>query len=188
MDHEELLQLSRQLSPADVCAQLLALSVVEYSYTPSSKITLELSDAEGKLTDTGRGMRLTPDKGDALAHAERALTGFYPCIPSNPEFDAILRELVWGERGSPGPSVANFACRSFEFTSMRDGEVWSQSYSYGTPSGPAVMLGLTKMTGTVIDFKTTEPIKHAVVATLVEALRSRIQGLSIVLRSHGRSQ
>jgi hypothetical protein len=71
---------------------------------------------------------------------------------------------------------------------MRDGEVWSQSYSYGAPSGPAVRLGSTEMTGTVIDFETTAPINHAVVTTLVEALRSRIQGLPIVLRSHGRSQ
>jgi hypothetical protein len=95
MDYEELLHHSGQLSPADVCAQLLALSVVEYSYTPGLRIVLELNDAGGKLTDTGRGMRLTPDKGDTLAHAERALTGFYPCIPSSPEFGAILRELVW---------------------------------------------------------------------------------------------
>lgn len=188
MDHREILQLSRQLSPADVCAQLLALCVVEYSYTPTLRIALELDDAEGKLTDTGRGMRLTPDKGDTLAHAERALTGFYPCLPASSEFDAILHELVWGEHGSLGPSVANFACRSLKFTSMRDGEVWSQSYSYGAPSGPAMMLGSTDTTGTVIDFKTTEPINHAVVATLVETLRSRIPRLSIVLRSHGRSQ
>jgi DNA gyrase/topoisomerase IV subunit B len=188
MDHKELLQLSRQLSPTDVCAQLLALCVVEYSYTPNLSIALELNDAEGKLMDTGRGMRLTPDKGDTLAHAERALTGFYPCLPSSPEFDAILRELVWGKHGSLGPSVANFACRSLKFTSMRDGEVWSQSYSDGTPSGPAVRLGSTDTTGTIIDFKTAAPINHAVVATLVEALRSRIQGLFIVLRSRGRSQ
>jgi DNA gyrase/topoisomerase IV subunit B len=182
MDHKELLQLSRQLSPVDVCAQLLALCVVEYSYTPTLSITLELNDAEGKLTDTGRGMRLTPDKGDTLAHAERALTGFYPCLPSSPEIGAILGELVWGEHGSPGPSVANFACPSLKFTSMRDGEVWSQSYSYGVPSGPAVMLGSTESTGTIIDFKTVGPIDHAVVATLVDVLRARIPRLSIVLR------
>jgi hypothetical protein len=71
---------------------------------------------------------------------------------------------------------------------MRDGEIWSQSYSYGTRSGPAVMLGSTETTGTVIDFKTTGPIDHAVVATLVEALRSRIPGLSIALQANGRSQ
>ena len=80
------------------------------------------------------------------------------------------------------------ACRSLKFTSMRDGEVWSQSYSYGAPSGPAMMLGSTETTGNVIDFKTAEPINHVVVATLVETLRSRIPRLPIVLRSHGRSQ
>jgi hypothetical protein len=55
-------------------------------------------------------------------------------------------------------------------------------------SGPAVRLGSTDTTGTAIDFKTVAPINHAVVGTLVEALRSCIQGLSIVLRSRDGSQ
>lgn len=120
----------------------------------------------------------------SLVHrnCERALTGFYPCLPSGPESEAILRELAWGEHGSPGPSVANSACRSLKFTSMRDGEVGSQSDSYGAPSGPAVMLGSTETPGAAIDFKSAAPINHAAVATLVEALRSLIERLSIVLR------
>lgn len=182
MHHDELLQISRQLSPTDVCAELLALSVVEYSNSPASSITLELGDAVAKLTDTGRGMRLTPDHGDTLAHAERALTGFYPCLPSSPEVDAILRDLVWGERGSIGPSLANFACPSLTFTSIRNGEVWSQNYGYGKPSGPAVRLGSSETTGTIIDFQTAGAIDHAAISSLEDALRSRIPGLVITLR------
>lgn len=182
MHRDELLQISRQLSPADVCAELLALNVVEFSHSPRSRITLELGDAQAQLSDTGRGMRLTPDRGDTLAHAERALTGFYPCLASSRELDAILRDLVWGERGSIGPSLANFACPSLKFTSNRDGEVWSQSYSHGTPAGPAVKQGSTETTGTIIDFKTAAPIDHGAVAALVDALHSRIDGLFITLR------
>ena len=183
MHHDELLQISRQLSPTDICAELLALSVVEYSYFPESRITLELGDAAAKLTDTGRGMLLTPDRGDTLAHAERALTGFYPCPPSSPEIEAILRELVWGEQGSIGPSLANFARPSLTFTSMRGGEVWSQRYSYGKPSGPAVRLGSSETTGTIIDFQTAGAIDHTALSVLADALCSRIPGLVITLRT-----
>lgn len=183
MDHDEIFWLSQRLSPADVCAHLLALSVVEFSYSPNLTITLELDGAQGRLADTGRGMRLTPDVGDTLSHAERALTSFYPCTPSSSELDGILRELVWGDHGSPGPSVANVACRAFKFTSMRDGEIWSQSYVRGKPSGPAEMLGQTDMNGTVIEFQTAGPIDEVIVATLVETLRFRVPGLSLVFQT-----
>src|ERR1700761_1898014 len=134
---DEIRRISLDLSGEDVCAELLALSVVEHSYTPASKIRLELGQGGGTLRDTGRGMRLAPDLGDTLSHAERALTGYYPCLPSNAEIEAILSDLVWGERGSLGPSLANFACSSYRFTSMRGGEVWSQEYQHGKPGGLA---------------------------------------------------
>ncbi|WP_321882879.1 ATP-binding protein [Paraburkholderia bannensis] len=183
MNHNEIFWLSKRLSPAEVCAHLLALSVVEFSYSPDLTVALELDGANGRLADTGRGMRLTPDIGDTLSHAERALTGFYPCTPSSSELDGVLRELVWGDQGSPGPSVANAACQTFKFTSKRDREVWSQSYVRGKPLGPAEMLGQTDMTGTVIEFQTAEPIDTVVVARLVEALRLRVPGLSIAFQA-----
>ncbi|WP_322094157.1 ATP-binding protein [Paraburkholderia bannensis] len=183
MNHNEIFWLSKRLSPAEVCAHLLALSVVEFSYSPGLTVALELDGANGRLADTGRGMRLTPDIGDTLSHAERALTGFYPCTPSSSELDGVLRELVWGDQGSPGPSVANSACQTFKFTSKRDREVWSQSYVHGKPLGPAELLGQTDMTGTVIEFQTAEPIDTVVVARLVEALRLRVPGLSIAFQA-----
>ena len=126
-------------------------------------------------------MRLTPDRGDTLSHAERALTSVYPCLPLSSEVEAILHELIWGERGSLGPALANFACPSLRFISMREGQVWSQSYRYGTPIGPATMLGATGTTGTTIDFETAAPIERAAIAALVDKLNSRIPGLFITL-------
>jgi DNA gyrase/topoisomerase IV subunit B len=185
MNRDEILRIANELSGDDVCAELLALSVVEHSYTPGTRITLEVGNGSGRLTDTGRGMRLSPDRGDTIGHAERALTGFYPCLPSNPLVETALRELVWGERGSLGPALANFACRSYRFESMRDGEAWSQSYREGVPTGPAVRVGPAGATGTRVDFETSRAIDYEKVARLVDAMRARIQGISITLAAIG---
>ncbi|WP_321941837.1 hypothetical protein [Paraburkholderia tropica] len=183
MHHNDLLFISRHLSPAEVCAQLLALSVVEYSRAPGLSVVLTLNGTEGQLADTGRGMRLTPDLGDTISHAERALTGFYPCLSSNEHDNAILQELIWGDHGSLGPSLANFACPALRFTSRREGEVWSQSFRYGQPSGPAALLGATNTTGTTIDFTTETAIDATEVAALVVRLHKRIPELQITIHT-----
>jgi len=183
LDLNQLRQESRLLSPREVCAQIVALSVVEHSHTPSLRIDIELDRCGAAVSDTGRGMRLTPDRGDTLSHAERALTSLYPCLPLSPEVESILRELVWGERGSLGPALANFACPSLHFVSKRDGEVWSQSYRHGTPVGPPMMLGPTQTTGTTIKFETSGPIDHAMITALVDSLRFRIPGLVIAVQA-----
>ncbi|RQR40637.1 hypothetical protein [Burkholderia sp. Bp9142] len=182
MDVESIRQMSRRLTPNEVCAELLALSVVEYSYSPAAIITVELRAARGRITDTGRGMRLKPDQGFELSHAERALTSFYPCLPSRPEVESVLREHIWHEHGSVGPALANFACASFQFISMREGQAWQQNYRYGTPVAPPKRLGRADTTGTTIDFETTAPIDYDVVAELVDVLTARIPGLHIALR------
>lgn len=84
---EQLCREAQRLTPNDVCAELLACSVVEYSYAPEVLIAVELDRRAGKISDTGRGMQLKPDLGDALSHAERALTDVYPCIPSNSQLE-----------------------------------------------------------------------------------------------------
>ena len=179
MDIDELRRESQLLTPNEVCAELLALSVVEHSYTPDLTIRVDLDGSRGRILDTGRGMRLKPDGGDKLSHAERALTSFYTCLPSSPEIEAILRELIWGERDSLGPALANFACPSLEYISKREGEVWSQTYRFGAPLGPATRLGSTETTGTTIRFETAAPIYLAAIADLANILSSRIPGLLI---------
>jgi DNA gyrase/topoisomerase IV subunit B len=181
MRQDEIIQISRQLAGHEVVAEILALSIVEFSRTRQSRIALSLGHSGGVLRDTGRGMRLTPDRGDTISHAERALTSHYPCLPSDGDVGAVLHELVWGERGSLGPSLANFACRSYRFTSMREREIWSQQYECGQPTGPATLLGSTEETGTQVEFETNRPIDSTQVERLAQSLCERIHGLSISL-------
>lgn len=182
MESERLRHEASLLSPTDVCAEILALSVVEYSCTPSVSIVVELHRSSGKLHDNGRGIGLLPDRGDTISHAERAHTSIYPCVPANPEVASALRELVWGERGALGPALPAAACPSYEFVSERTGEVWTQSYRFGNPTGPPRMSGSTQMTGTTITFETAGLIDHVAFALLVDKLTSRIPGLHITLR------
>ncbi|RKP48220.1 hypothetical protein [Trinickia fusca] len=181
MDSNSIRRKTQLLTPNQVCAELLALSVVEYSYTPSLAITVELNETGGKISDTGRGMNLIPDRGDTLPHAQRALTSIYPCRPATPEIESILCAQIWGELGSLGPMLANLSCPSLQFISQREGEVWSQSYRYATPVGPATMLGATDKTGTTQVFETAAPIDRVVIANLVDTLCTAIPGLRITL-------
>jgi DNA gyrase/topoisomerase IV subunit B len=182
MQRDEIIRVSRQLSGDNVCAELLALSIVEFSRTRETRLALDIVDSKGVLRDTGRGMRLTPDRGDTLSHAKRALTGHYPCISSNSAVDSVLHDLIWGDRGSLGPSLANLACSSYRFTSMRDREIWSQRYLCGQPTGPATMQGYTKETGTQIEFETVSSINQVKVKLRVQTLCERVHGLFISLR------
>lgn len=171
------------LSPNDICAEILALSVVEYTYTPSLCISAELGESGGQIYDSGRGIMLTPDPGDTMSHAERSHTCIYPCVSADPIVDSILQELVWGNRGALGPALPTAACPLYEYVSERDGERWSQTFQYGVPLGPPKLLGQTSASGTTITFDTGGRIHHAKFARLSERLRLRIPGLVIAVRA-----
>jgi DNA gyrase/topoisomerase IV subunit B len=182
MDDDRLRREAARLSPNDICAEVLALSVVEYTYTPSLAISVELGQFGGQLHDSGRGIMLTPDPGDTMSHAERSHTCIYPCVSANPQVDAILQELVWGERGALGPALPTAACPLYQFVSEREGEKWTQSFQYGVPLGPPTMLGQTAASGTTVTFDTGGRIDHAQFAKLTESLRSRLPELVIAFR------
>ena len=156
--------------------------MVEHTHAPDVRIVLRLSDRGGAITDSGRGIRLTPDRGDMLSHAERALTSIYPVAAAHPSVDAALRKLVWGERGSLGPALANAACESLIFRSRRDGSEWSQSYRRGVPLGPAEFVGASDGHGTTIEFSTSTAIDAPAIATFLGLLQAHIPDLDIELR------
>lgn len=183
MDDDRLRREASLLSPNGICAEVLALSVVEYTYTPSLTISVELGKTGGQLHDSGRGIMLTPDPGDTMSHAQRSHTCIYPCFSANPEVDAILQELVWGKRGALGPALPVAACPLYQFVSERDGEKWTQIFQYGVPLAPPKMLGQTSATGTTITFETDGCIDHGTFARLADHLCRRIPGLVIDFRS-----
>jgi|SRR5579862_2382905 len=179
MDDDRLRREAALLSPNDICAEILALSVVEYTYAPSLSISAELGQSGGQIYDSGRGIMITPDPGDTMSHAERSHTCIYPCVSADPKVDSILQELVWGTRGALGPALPTAACPQYRLVSERDGEQWSQSFHYGVPLGPPKMLGRTSASGTTITFDTGGRIDRAAFARLTESLRFRIPGLVI---------
>ncbi|HET7814959.1 MAG TPA: hypothetical protein VFL13_11350 [Candidatus Baltobacteraceae bacterium] len=183
MDDDRLRREASKLSPNDICAEILALSVVEYTYTPSLTISMELGQSGGQLRDSGRGITITPDLGDTMSHAERSHTCIYPSFSANPKVDSILQELVWGERGALGPALPTAACLRYELVSEREGEKWTQRFQYGAPLGPPELLGPTSASGTTITFETGGRIDHAAFAKLAETLCSRIPGLVIAIQA-----
>jgi len=167
------------LDAADVVRELIALSVVEASFTQDVAITVRVHENTAILEDTGRGIRLEPDPGDTISHAERALTTIYPVRPADAATDTALCDLVWGSRGSLGPALANAWCESLEFQSRRDGEEWAQSYRRGVPSGPPRHIGSADRTGTTIRITTASPIDSASIAVFVRELTLRLANVQI---------
>ena len=175
------------MTPTQVVAELLALSVVEFSYASGVEISIVLGPRSATITDTGRGMKITPDPGDTISHAERALTSVFPVHPAEIEIERVLTDLVWGERGSLGPSAANAASPRLELFSRRNDGEWSQLYHYGIPAGPPMFAGHATgtghptTTGTTIAVTTDGRIDEHSVATLTDELSRRISGLRIEL-------
>lgn len=60
MDIEQI-RATYQLTPTEVAAELLALSVLEYANAPETTIVVELEGKTGQIVDTGRGMQLMPN-------------------------------------------------------------------------------------------------------------------------------
>lgn len=93
----------------------------------------------------------------------------------------VLRDLVWGHQGYNGPSGANAVCPALQLFSRRDGDVWTQSYVFGVATGPAERVRPTDGTGTTIRLTTDAPIDGEAVRSLTDGLRSRIDGLDLVV-------
>jgi DNA gyrase/topoisomerase IV subunit B len=167
------------LTSLQIVAELVALSVVEHSYSPDNTITISVDGARCEIVDTGRGMQLRPDPGDTVSHAERALTSVYPIDPLTEETKQLLTRLVWGPRGSLGPALANANCVEFEFTANREGEAWSQRFQFGVPNGPASFDGPTNQHGTTVRLLAPDAIDLGVVRMLVASLTASVQTLQI---------
>jgi DNA gyrase/topoisomerase IV subunit B len=168
-------------SPTEVVGQLMAMSVIEHTNSHGLSIHMELGEQAATITDTGRGMKISPDDGESVSHAEKALTTPFPVVASDPVVEMALRDLVWGQQGSSGPWKANAACPELRLVSRRDGEEWAQRYVYGVPAGPAQRVGSAEGTGTILELKTDGPIDNGTIRSLADELNARIDGLDLVV-------
>ena len=159
----------------------MAMSVIEHTNANGLSIDVEVGEQNATITDNGRGMKISPDDGESVSHAEKALTTRFPVIASDPEIEAVLRELVWGSQGCDGPSEANTACPELRLFSRRDGEEWTQSYAYGVPVSPPRRVGTTDRAGTTLQLATSGPIDIKAIGALASQLRNRIEGLDLAI-------
>jgi DNA gyrase/topoisomerase IV subunit B len=155
------------LLPHEVVAEFIALSVVESEYTPGLEVSVNIDGHRAEIFDNGRGMQLRPDNGDHLSHAERALTSIYPISAKSPGTQILLTRLVWGQRGSLGPALANHHCVSLQYWSRREGTEWTQRFEHGKCLGPPEHVGVTSETGTAIVMLTHGQIDGLALARLV---------------------
>ena len=167
------------LQPHEAVAEFLALSVVESTYTPGLRVNVVLNGYAVTITDTGRGMQLRPDAGDVISHSERALTSVYPIAAATPEANDLLTRLVWGQRGSLGPALANRNCLTLRYRSRREGEEWTQLFRNGQRVGPPERVGPTTERGTTIEFTTRSPIDDQPVSALIDALNASVSTINI---------
>lgn len=174
---------TERLTPTQVVLEFIALSVVESTYSPGLEVSVDLWGNTVVIEDSGRGMQLAPDEGDTIPHAQRALTSIYPVESASPEVDQLLSELVWGSRGSLGPSIANSNCAELQYRSRRDGEAWVQRFERGLPTGPPELVGPTTASGTTIVIRTLGRADGAAVAKVIERLTTEVSSASISLRT-----
>lgn len=167
------------MEPHHVVAQVIALSVVEWSFDRRIPISVVIDDTNASVSDGGRGMGLVPDPGDDIPHAQRVLTSDYPIHADDPVVNAVLGSCVWGDEGPCGPARANVCCEQLSFRSRRSGEEWAQAYRRGVPTGAAHRVGATDLTGTTIELTTAAPIDAAAVLETVAQLEAGLPGLRI---------
>lgn len=171
------------MTPTQVVLEFVALSVVESTYSPGLEVSVDLWGNTVVIEDTGRGMKITPDDGDSISHAQRALTSIYPIESASPQVDELLGELVWGSRGCLGPSIANSNCEELQYRSRRGGETWVQRFERGVPTGPPELVGSTTATGTTVVMRTSGRADGDVIEKALDRLSAEIDSVSISLRT-----
>jgi hypothetical protein len=169
------------MRPTQVVAEFIALSVVESTFRPGLRLTVKLSGPEALLIDTGRGMKIEPDEGDSMTHAQRVLTSDYPIVSADEKINQILTNLVWGARGSLGPARANRSCQRLEYASRRGGIEWRQTFVSAQPSGPPVRSTTIEPDGTLIHLTAHDSIDAEHVERLASDLNRAIETISITL-------
>jgi DNA gyrase subunit B len=105
------------------------------------------------VEDNGRGIPVDMHKGEGVSAAEVALTRLH----AGAKFSNDSYKISGGLHGV-GVSVVNALSTYLELEVRREGGVYTQSYTRGTPTAPLEMVGKTKSRGTKITFKPDDTI------------------------------
>ncbi|MEM9466706.1 MAG: NUDIX domain-containing protein [Actinomycetota bacterium] len=167
------------LAPHEIVAEFVAAAVVEWSRDRSVQIAVTIDGDRATITDSGRGVGVTPGAGETVGHAEMAFTTPFPLRSTDASVDEVLDDLVRGGRRSEGVEAATAACPHLRLVSRRGHEAHAQSFAHGRASGPAEPVSLPFARGTTIELRCAAPIDRAAVAALTETLRNRLTGLDI---------
>ncbi len=125
-------------------------------------------DGSVTVVDNGRGIPVGMHESGKSA-AEVVLT----VLHAGGKFENSAYKVSGGLHGV-GVSVVNALSESLEVEIWRDGQVYQQSFTRGTPNGPLEMTGTTKRRGTKVTFKPDTQIFETVefsFDTLAQRLR-----------------
>ncbi|MBA2311835.1 MAG: DNA topoisomerase (ATP-hydrolyzing) subunit B [Actinobacteria bacterium] len=135
------------------------------------RITVELlADGGARISDNGRGIPVDVVKGEGKPAVEVVLTTLH----AGGKFGGKGYQVSGGLHGV-GVSVVNALSERLEVEVVRDGKLWTQSYSRGYPQAKLKAVKPAKRTGTTVSFWPDPQIfteeREFKLETLVQRLR-----------------
>ena len=141
------------------------------------------TDGSITITDHGRGIPVGTHSEFDISAAEVIMTKLH----AGGKFDNSSYKVSGGLHGV-GVSAVNAVSEWLKMTIHRDGQIWEQTYTRGTPDGPLAATGKSSETGTIISFKPDLEIFTTVTEFNFDELNTKLQhraflnaGLRIVL-------